>query len=171
MKTNNSLLNATRKYRQTKRGVIRNIFTHIKERGAKYNRIVEFNSDQLYGWMITKPEFHIVFAQWVDSGFARANKPSIDRIDPLQDYLWTNIQITTYQFNRDKGDKEKEILWGKPIIQLDMNGNELNRFPSIKQAVKDLNLCQSLISAVLLGKRNHTGGFKFIYENPELLNP
>lgn len=171
MKTSEILLNHTRNYRRTKKGVIRNIFSHIKERGIKYNRVVEFDSDGLAAWMMGKPEFHLLFGKWQEGGFIKADRPSIDRKDPLQDYLYSNIQVTTYQFNRDKGDKEKEILWGKPIIQLDTNGKKIGSFPSIKQAVKDLGLHQGLISAVLAGQRNHTGGFKFIYQTPELLTP
>lgn len=161
--------NATQKYRLTKKGVIRNIFSHIKERGLKHNRVVEFSSDELYEWMMSKAEFHKLFDEWEASGFNKAYRPSIDRIDPLRHYLYDNIQVTTYKFNRDKGDAEKLILWGRPIIQLDILGRELGRFPSIKQAVETLNLRQGLVSAVLAGRRNHTGGFKFIYENSNLL--
>lgn len=162
------------RYRRTKKGVIRNIFCHIKERCIKYNRELKFNSDMLLCWAMNQSIFHSIYNDWVKSEFIKETKPSIDRKNPLLGYSFDNIQVVTYKFNRDKGDKEKEILWGIPIIQCDLNGKEIKRFSSIKQAVIYLNIKQPNISSVLLGHRKKTCGYKFkyqsnIYNNPELL--
>jgi hypothetical protein len=170
MRTKSSLLENTRNYRLTKKGIVRNIFCHIKERCAKYNRELGFTSDQLLAWCINQEVFHKIYWDYLDAGFDKNLKPSIDRLDVFRGYTFDNIQITTYKDNRDKGDKEKLILWGRPIIKLDMNGVEIERYSSIKQAVDKTGLRQSLISAVISGKRNHTGNYKFIY-HPELLKP
>jgi hypothetical protein len=169
MKTPNNIRTNTRNYRHTKRGVIRNIFSHITERCKKYNRELGFNSDDLLNWCRGNHEFQNIYFNWVKSGFIKNLKPSVDRKNPLMGYTFDNIQITTYLFNRTKGDSEKLILWGRPIIQYDLQGRIVNRFASIKEGAKYLNLHRCLISAVLAGQRNHTGGFKFIYDNSELL--
>jgi hypothetical protein len=51
----------------------------------------------------------------------------------------------------------------KKIIQFDLNMNKINFFDSIKKASNELNINDSLISACCKGKRNSTGGFKFMY--------
>ena len=97
------------------------------------------------------------------------DKPSVDRIDPNKGYEMDNIQILSWRENRRKGDKEVSLKKQKPIFVCDMTGTRLKRFNSIKEAVIKLGLNQSLVSSVLGGKRNHTGGYKFIYENSDLL--
>jgi hypothetical protein len=53
---------------------------------------------------------------------------------------------------------------GGPI--LDQHGNV---YPSIGSAAKQLNLSRANITAVLKGKRTHTGGYRFFYEPPKFL--
>lgn len=51
----------------------------------------------------------------------------------------------------------------QPISQFNLNGDKIKEYPSITHAAKELNLQNSNIYKVLVGKRNHCGGFKFKY--------
>jgi group I intron endonuclease len=53
----------------------------------------------------------------------------------------------------------------KPIIQLDINENFINEWPSITKASEHLKIECSGISFVLNGKYKTSGGFKFKYKN------
>jgi len=52
-----------------------------------------------------------------------------------------------------------------PIYQLDLNGNVINRFCSIKDAATALKVSAGHICDCLRGKRGKTGGFKWAYAN------
>ena len=49
------------------------------------------------------------------------------------------------------------------IIQLDLNMNKINIFDSIIKAATELHISDSNISSCCKGKRQTTGGFKFMY--------
>lgn len=84
------------------------------------------------------------------------------------------MQVITAKENRQKGDEEKLILWGKPICQISMSGSIIAKYPSIKVASQITGINKNNISTVLNKKRNSAGGYRWevignIYENPELL--
>lgn len=70
-----------------------------------------------------------------------------------------NLEWCDYSYN----NSYSAYLRNKPIIQLDMNNKTIQQFSSIKEASEKLLLDKSTIVKVLKGKRNHTGGYKFIY--------
>lgn len=162
------------RYRKTKKGIVTNMFSHIKDRSKKYKREVSFNSYQLYKWCMAKPEFHIIFKKWLENGYKKEDKPSIDRIDPYGGYTFCNIQILTCKQNLVKGYTEVAAKKHKPITQKTLSGSIVAKYNSIKEAAKVSGISQGLISNVLIGKRKHTHGFIFsytnnIHQNPELL--
>jgi len=58
--------------------------------------------------------------------------------------------------------KPKTYLF-KPVIQMDMNGNDIKRFASITEAAKSTGLQHSGIMQVLKSAYKQTGGFKWKY--------
>lgn len=156
------------KYRRTKKGLIRNMYSHIRSRSIKKGWKIHFSSNELFDWCIKQDVFHEIFHNWEISGFIKNNKPSIDRIDCLKEYEFFNMQIVTFIFNRIKGEKEKLILWGKPIIMIHQNGSQ-HRFTSIKSCGELTGLRPSNISAVLIGTRRHHKGHRFIYQHRHLI--
>jgi hypothetical protein len=60
----------------------------------------------------------------------------------------------------------------KKIIQLDLNGNFIKNFNSLKEAQNVTGIKYGCLSSVLHGKRKTTGGFKWIFDNKDnnLLN-
>lgn len=169
MITNIQLLKNTAHYRKTPKGVLTNIYQHQKARCKKYGYELGYSLKELQALFLNDKKFLILYNQWVIKGYKYYNKPSIDRINADLGYIKKNIQIMNWRENRLKGNKEVAQKKWKPIIMLDMDNVKIKRFNSIKQAVIEMNLNQSLVSMVLAGQRNHTKGYKFIYENSELL--
>lgn len=156
------------KYRRTKGGLIRNLYSHLKERSDKRNWVVKFSSDDFYKWCYDQELFHDLFNNWHLNGYPKDLKPSVDRVDCLQAYVFTNMQLVTFIYNRRKGEKEKLILWGKPIKMICPNG-EMIDFTSTKECSEKTGLKRSNISAVLTGTRKHHKGFRFIFLNQTIL--
>ncbi|MEK6880476.1 MAG: hypothetical protein AABY22_12745 [Nanoarchaeota archaeon] len=167
--TNQRLLENTRQFRKTPKGVLTNIYQHQKARSKRYGYELDYSLKELHKMFLQSNKFLRIWRKWKQNGYKYYDKPSIDRKDANVGYTKKNVQMMTWRQNRVKGNKEVSLKKLKPIIALDLDGNKVKAFPSIKSAVMALGLNQGLISSVLTGKRKHTGGYKFIYENPELL--
>lgn len=138
------------------------MYTHMKNRNSVGFTLVDFHQR-----FLGDKKFQRLFNEWVRSGFQKQLKPSLDRIDKSKSYSVENTQMLTWEENRFKQNMERRSRKGV-VIQL-RNGVEIARYRSQREAVKQTGLRQGLISAVLNGKRTHTGGYQFIWENPELL--
>lgn len=57
--------------------------------------------------------------------------------------------------------KERDKANEKPVMQLDLSGNEITRFDSITQASKATGIILTNIAKVCRGKRNTAGGYKW----------
>ena len=157
-------------YRKSKKGVLTNTFQHIKERCSKYNRELDFDLKWLHERFITDPYFIECYEKWISSGMCLNDRPTVDRMDHKKGYLKNNVQILTWKQNRDKSNSEQVQIKSKKISKLTASGDLIMNFDSVKLAASSLNISQGLISNVLIGKRNHTHGYKFIYQSPELIN-
>lgn len=161
-KTRSRLLANTRRYRKTAKGVLTNSYSHQRSR-----RHVEYSLAEFHEKAFCSNRFQRLYAEWVKSGYQHHLIPTVDRINSKKGYTLDNIQFLTWEDNRYKQRMERRSRKGV-VIQL-KDGVEVARFKSQKEAVKKTGFNQSLISAVLNGRRNNTGGYQFIYENPELL--
>ena len=72
-------------------------------------------------------------------------------------FMYKNNYNPNIQYKLIKNTKAKKI------VQLDLNMNKIKNFESIIKASIELNICDSSISSCCKGKRNTTGGFKFMY--------
>lgn len=156
------LLENTRRWRKTKRGLITNLYHKLKQRD-----IVEFDMEWLHDFAKCK-KFNRIFKEWEKSGYRKELKPSLDRIFYKKGYTKTNIHWLTWSENRYKQSMERRCRKG-PVYQ--MQGNKLiKKHRSQRQAVIDTNIAQGGISSCLNGRRITAGGYNWTYENPELLN-
>lgn len=164
MKTNTQLLKNTLKFRRTRKGVLTNMYQHMKRR-----HVVEFSLMEFHNNWLNDKKFIRLFNEWVKSNYSKQLKPSLDRINSKTGYSMSNTHMITWAENRFK----QSAFDGKrgrkpPVLQL-LGTKIVKRFLSQRHVVKELGLSQGNLSAVLNGKRNHINGFRFIYENPELL--
>lgn len=63
-------------------------------------------------------------------------------------------------------EKRRELITNnmKPVLQYSLEGTFIKEWPSIKEIVTTLNLCQGNLSSCCNGKRNKVGKFKFKFK-------
>ena len=180
-KTDKNKLANTQAYRRTKLGVLTNAYNKQIERCKKYNRdIPTYSLKEFQDKFWNDNKFNSIYWAWVEGGFKKEIKPSFDRIDATKSYSFNNIQILTWQENREKGDKEKINIYTTALNMYDIQGNFIKSFNSTKDAVRETGINQSLITGCCRGKYSRAKDYVFkyrgdkfrfnhIYENPELL--
>ena len=162
------LLKNTQKFRETPKGVLTNMYHKMKAR-----RSVEFSLEEFHNRFLNDKKFIRLFNEWIASGKDKLKKPSLDRINNKKNYTTENTQMLTWAENRHKQVMERRSRKGEVIQYL--NGKEVARYKSQKEAVKITGISQGNMSEQMNGKRLHCEGFTFmfatnIYENKELLN-
>lgn len=162
MREINTLENTSR-WRKTVRGLVTNLYQKMKARQP-----ISITLSELHEFASSSIKFRRLYEEWCKSGFNKERKPSIDRISNKRGYDKDNMQWLTWSENRYKQNMERRSRKG-PVIQL-IDGVVVKRFSSQREAAKKTGLSQGNLSSVLNGKRDTVGGYKFIYENPELLN-
>jgi hypothetical protein len=164
MKTNIRLLKNTQKYRRTLKGVLTNMYDHMRKRHLVNFTLIEFHNKYLNDKCFIR-----LHNNWVKSNFNIQLKPSLDRTNCKLPYTFENTTMMTWSENRLKQSKIDGKMGRKfPVLQL-VGDKIIKRFQSQRHVVAELGISQSNLSSVLNGKRKHINGYKFIYEYPELL--
>jgi len=159
------LLENTRRYRKTQKGVLTNMYSHMKSRHTINFSLKEFQEMFLYDNKFLK-----LYNEWGKNNYNKQFKPSLDRIDCKKGYLKNNVQMLTWAENRFKQSALDGKRGRKPRV-IQMLGNKIIKiYQSQRHAVKELGISQGNLSSVLNNKRQTTMGYKFIYETPELLD-
>ena len=165
------LLKNTQKFRETPKGVLTNMYHKMKSR-----REVEFTLNEFHERFLDDKKFLRLHKEWIESGKNKLKKPSLDRISNKKDYTVNNTHMITWAENRNKQVMECRSRKGAVIQYL--NGEEIARFRSQKEAANKTGLSQGNLSMHMSGKRQHVSGFTFkfesevsrdIHQNPELL--
>ena len=176
---------ATKKYRKTKKGVLTNLYGHIKTRNkTKFGEELNFTLKEFQEKYIENYDFLRAYNVWVKSGYEYYKKPSVDRIDPDKSYFFDNMEFMTWEENRRKGEAERSRITTS-VSMFDLSGKHIKDFKSIKEAVRETGLNQSGITSCCCGRYKQTGGYVFrykdsgykkikqqignIHDNPELL--
>ena len=84
----------------------------------------------------------------------------------------SNLEFCTAQYNctynnlhKRNGLKNRNNKYSKKIYQLDDENNIINKFPSISEASRQLNVSYQAISDCLRGIQKHSAGYKWEYAN------
>ena len=163
MKSQENILNNTRKYRITKKGVLTNIYNHCKNR-----REIEISLKEFQEKYIDDTNFVKLYNQWLKHHCDKKYKPTIDRIDCFKNYNFNNIHWLTWEENKYKQRMELKRIRARKIYML-KNNKVVKVFNSQNEAVVETKLKQSNISMCLNGKRKTCGGYIWTYDNPELV--
>lgn len=160
MDTKLKLLENTRRFRRSKRGVITNLYQKLKTRHR-----TDFTLEWLHLFADCK-KFDRLFKEWVRSEYKKEFKPSLDRISNKGVYSENNVQWLSWSENRYKQSMERRSRKG---AVLQMQGSKvIKKFKSQREAVMKTGICQGNMSSVLSGKRRTAGGYNWKFES-ELL--
>ncbi len=155
-----------RKWYKTKRGVAMTIsYTQKKSSEKRGHRPPEYTTDELIEWLYSQVLFHVLYSEWVNSGYKKSLKPSVDRKHDDIHYCMSNIQLMTWGENANKeyGSRTagRDNKKNKAVIQFTKNGEFMALYYSVRSAAKTTNLHDGNISRCANRKRHTTGGFKW----------
>lgn len=163
--------------KQTLKGYITQAFSSVryksKRRGEEYPN---FTKDEFVLWM-HENNVHLKWIEYVDSDYNIDKKPSVDRIDDYNPYTFDNMQLITWKENRLKGVNGKKHHLAcsnkqnmKRVKIVDIFGETLQEFDSIKDCAEYLGVHKVSVSRVLCGRRKTIKGFKIFAITGEELN-
>lgn len=131
-------------YDKTEKGVVRVIYKTQKSNSKKRtNCSVEYTKAELARWLYENG-FKDLFDKWVDSGYLKSNKPSVDRIDDFKGYSFDNIRLVTW--NENHLHQVNDIISGsgtsgarcKKVSKFDGNLVLVSVYVSYQSAVRDI---------------------------------
>lgn len=127
-----------------------------------------YTKDQLGDYIFNHPDFDRLYNNWMESGYKRNMKPSIDRLDDYKGYSFDNIRLVEWgvNFRRSHRDRLNGVnnKTSRAVLQYDLEGNFVKEYYSIKQAERETGICNSHIGATCKGKQKTSGGFKWQYK-------
>jgi|FLOH01.1.fsa_nt_gi hypothetical protein len=165
------------KYRTSKKGLVTIIYLKQKESSIKRgHRLPEYTKKELSEWLYSKELFHILYSEWVMSGYLTELKPSIDRINSKIHYCFNNIQLTTWSNNQknngieiSQGNNREHA--NREVHQYSKEGDYMASYISTSQAGRETKACQSKISCCINGTRVTAGKFFWKDHKVEKINP
>jgi hypothetical protein len=142
------------------------MYDHMRKRHQ-----VEFSLIEFHIRFLEDKKFRRLHNEWGKAKYPKQLKPSLDRINSKHPYTLQNTQMLTWAENRFKQSATDGKRGRKPAVLMLLNGKTIRRFTSQRHAIKELGISQGNLSTVLNGRRKHTAGYEFTYENPDLLTP
>lgn len=98
-----------------------------------------YTLEDLTLWVQSQPTFQQLWDAFVAADYSKELIPSVDRLDDTLPYTLNNIQLTTWQVNRNNGALAKSQGIGmtlRSVAAMNMDGTEHKVFPSIMEAVR-----------------------------------
>ena len=162
------MVNARNLARRTKPGLVKDLYRAQVSNSRRHKRPTPTYTEEWFtDWMYNQRLLHVLYDSWVNSGYVKNLRPSVDRVDSSLSYTEGNIQLMTFGENNSKQDKDYvEILQ-----QWSEDGKRLIReYISREEARKSTGVIGTNISKCIKGKRPRAGGFvwKIRYKNNEI---
>lgn len=159
----------TKNYRRTLPGLLSLIYANQRSTSKTANRPPPvYSKEELKEWLVSQPNFQELWNAWVASGYNKYLSPSVDRIDNKISYTLDNIQLVSWRQNlANQKTHQKEAIHlhpaSKSITQMDLDGNDLRTFGSVRIAARHLNKekSPSNFTAVCEGKLKTAYGFRW----------
>jgi len=101
----------TRKYEKTPNGFLmrkyRNMQSRVlgiqKKKKHLYQGLKLLDRQTFYEWAKCNKDFHSLYNNWIKSGYERKLCPTVNRINPQNGYLLTNMEWITHSENSRLG--------------------------------------------------------------------
>ena len=155
---------------RTKHGVCLTMHSSQRQHSRTRGHIQpSYTPKELEIWLLSQKKFHIIYDEWVSTGYNKQMKPSCDRIEDDKPYSFDNIELKTYGENRSKYSMQKVLGIAvkndcKPILQYGLDGVFIKEFHSIAQACRDLGVVSGAVSRVCVGRLQQHHGWVFKYK-------
>lgn len=122
-------------YDKTEKGVIRIIYKTQKGNSKRRGHIPPTYSKDELKTFLYENGFKNLYNNWVNSGYDKKKKPSVDRLDDFKGYSLDNISLVTWEENKNK--QTQDIINGtstsgkrcKPVLQF-KDGVQIARYVS-----------------------------------------
>ena len=153
---------------RTLRGKALKIYAKQKERSElRGHQPPTYTKEEFISWLLSNQKYLRLYDNWVKSGYKRSLSPSCDRLDNYKGYSFDNIRVVTWEENMVKGHSDvKNGLnnkQNKAVIQMDLNGNELKEYHSMRHAGRQTGVYYQNIWAACNGRITKSGGFRWRY--------
>ena len=162
-----------KKYFKTKIGVCNQIYSSQKSSSKKRDhRPPEYSKQDFKEWLFSQTLFHELYEEWVQSGYKRRLKPSVDRKHDDIHYCMKNIQLMTWGENLNRHSIARmDGISGHggephtPVVQYTKDGEFVEEYISQREAYRQTSIATSHICSCCKGKRKTTGGYVWKYKN------
>jgi hypothetical protein len=146
-----------------------------RNRGHEYPN---YSLSELRDWLYSQDLFHILYENWVNSGFEKDMAPSCDRLNDFQPYSLKNIQLMTWKENRLKNSKDRfegvDNRVNRAVLQYSMDGEFIEKHYSLRSAARKNGLkYHTGIQGCCSGEYSSSSGFMWFYADsvPENFSP
>lgn len=153
---------------RTKKGVALMAYSNQVEKSKRRGHAPpNYTKSDFIDWLLSKEKFHIVYDEWISSGYLTNEKPSCDRLDDYLPYTFNNLQIMTWKENNSKANSDRKNGINNKVsiavIQTTDGGLFVATHHSMIQAQRVTGVRNGNISRCCSGKAKTAGGFKWAY--------
>ena len=155
-------------YRKSIEGIITQTYSHQKECSINRGHLPPtYTRAELKDWLLAQPHFIPLYNAWVESGYVKNLKPSVDRINDSIGYTFENIQLVTFGENTKKQyDKiltGEKVNFHRKVNQYTLDGKFIQTFNSAREAKRILDKKGIAVTGCCLGTHPTAGGFYWRY--------
>ena len=157
-------------YFRTKKGLVVNIArTQVKNSKVRGMDRPTYSRVELQDWLYSQTLFHELYDKWKASGYEKNLRPSVNRLNDYLGYSMSNIEIMTWEENRQK--YIKDVTTGvnnkvnRSVSQYTKEGELVDTYHSARFAERELGYGGDSIGKVCRGVRDSLEGFIWKYNN------
>ena len=156
-------------YYRTKKGLITRILKNQKTLSKKRGLPPPlYTKDQLSVFLLNSKIFNELFYIWEINNYSKLLVPSLDRLDDYRGYSFDNIQILTWQENKNKGHKDRILginnKHSKKVYQYNKDSSFITSYVSVNAASRYTGIDVGNISKCCSKERKSAGGYIWRYE-------